>query len=489
MSIKVLTRSPTRVHGERSMFKGDLSAMNVPGQQSCFVSLHFISRLFALMPVIFLLTASVRGRAKTIEIPSGSPLAVELLRHSPMRAGEPLEGRLLYPVFFDNSIAIPAGSLLRGRVVRLDPDRSRRIHAGLRGDLTPFHIPVVQFDHLVIEDGTPQAIVCESAKDGMLILRLSPSPGQKKGSFIGRQWGEAKRKVKETAALLTAPGRGDRLVQFVYGQLPYHPQRIETGTTWTVQLAQPLRLQLKDDSEAGSVVPPLTATKDQVPDQAPDLNKRASTQVAGWQLRAYLQRTISSAKDKPGDTFEAYVAEPVFNADHALVVPEGSLLVGEITQAKPARSFARQGKLRFHFKQLRFPTGFSLPVEGSLTGADSNKSANLQIDPEGGVAPQAQNRIVAPLILTFLAGRAFDSDESRTFNHAVASNGLGLAGRIVGMAIGSRNVAAGIGFYGAALSFYDLWLARGHNVVFPKETRIEITTRPRGSTLKAADAP
>ncbi len=45
-----------------------------------------------------------------------------------------------------------------------------------------------------------------------------------------------------------------------------------------------------------------------------------------WRLRAYLQQTISSANEKPGDTFQALVAEPVFNADHTLVVPEGSLL-------------------------------------------------------------------------------------------------------------------------------------------------------------------
>jgi hypothetical protein len=371
----------------------------------------------------------------------------------------------------------------------LDPDRSRRIHSLLRGDFTPFHIPVVQFDQVVVEDGHPQAIVCDSAKDGMVILRLSAPPGQKKGSFIGRQWSEAKRKVIETAALFTAPGRGDRLVQFVYGQLPYHPQRIETGTTWTVELAQPIRLQLTEDPSAGSADPALSGAKDQLAGPAQDLSKRPPKQVAGWQLRAYLQRTISSAKDKPGDTFEAYVAEPVFNSDHALVVPEGSLLVGEITQAKPARSFGRQGKLRFHFKELRFPTGFSQPVEGSLAGVDSDKSANLQIDPEGGVAPQAVNRVVAPLILTLLAGRAFDTDENQTFNHAVASNGFGILGRVVGTAVSSRNVAAGIGFYGAALSVYDLWLARGHNVVFAKETRIEITTTPRGSKLKASDAP
>jgi hypothetical protein len=163
------------------------------------------------------------------------------------------------------------------------------------------------------------------------------------------------------------------------------------------------------------------------------------------------------------------------------------LLVGEITQAKPARSFGRQGKLRFHFKELRLPSGFSQPVEGSLSQVDSNKSANLQIDPEGGIRPQSQNRVIVPLILTLLAGRAFDNDENQTLNRAVASNGFGIVGRVAGIVASSRNVAAGIGIYGAALSFYDLWLARGHDVVFSKDTRVEITTTPNRSPLKSSD--
>jgi hypothetical protein len=132
---------------------------------------------------------------------------------------------------------------------------------------------------------------------------------------------------------------------------------------------------------------------------------------------------------------------------------------------------------------LKFPTGFSQPVEGTLTGADSSKTANLQMDSEGGVQPQSQNRVIVPLVLTLLAGRAFDDDGSQAAHSAVASNGFGIVGRIVGIVASSRNVAAGIGIYGAALSFYDLWLARGHDVVFVKHTRIEITTTPTRTPL------
>ena len=112
------------------------------------------SSFFRLRMLCSLLPALLHGQAISIQIPSTTPLSVQLLQHVPMKTGEPLEGRLLYPVYVDNRIAIPAGTVLRGSVIQLDSDRSRRIHSRLRGDFTPFHIPVVRFDQLVLPDGT-----------------------------------------------------------------------------------------------------------------------------------------------------------------------------------------------------------------------------------------------------------------------------------------------------------------------------------------------
>jgi hypothetical protein len=56
----------------------------------------------------------------------------------------------------------------------------------------------------------------------------------------------------------------------------------------------------------------------------------------------------------------------------------------------------------------------------------------------------------------------------------VASNGFELVGRIVGITAANRNQAAGIGYYASALSFYENFLRSGRDVVFPKDTRIEI---------------
>ena len=446
-----------------------MNASQQPERRKSWFSHPAFSRLWSLHRsmlacVAVLVPAHLYGQS-TVQVTTATPLSVQLPQHVPMKTGQPLDCRLLYPLYVNNRIAIPAGVTLRGDVVRLDPDRKRRIHARFRGDFTPFHIPVVRFDQLVLANGQTESIASDPATGGVPILRLSPAPAGKRGGFFSRQLAAAKQQVKDTAAVLTAPGRGDRLVQFIYGQLPYHPQRIETGTTWTVELAKPLDLTLRD------------------PAPAVDAAVHTTERGEEWQLRAYLQKTISSAKQKPGDTFQAWVSEPVFNAEHTLVVPEGSLLVGEITQTKAARSFGRQGKLRFKFREIKLPGGSSQPVVGNLSGIDSDKAANLRVDSEGQIQPKATNRVLSPLVLTLLAGRAFDDDGNQALNSAVASNGFGIVGRVVGIVASSRNVAAGIGIYGAALSFYDLWLARGKDVVFVKNTRIEVTTAPARNTL------
>lgn len=399
-----------------------------------------------------------------------------------MKTGEPLEARLLYPIYVENQIAVPVGTVLRGHVVQLTADRSHRIHSRFRGDFTPFHIPVVRFDQLVLPDGTLEAIVSDNATNGVPLLRLSPPPGKKKGSFISRQLDQEKQRLKADAAAITAPGRGDRFVQFFYTQLPYHPERIDSGTSWTVELSRPLEIR---SNPAVAAAPVISQATKPTGNQRPEAT--TPQDPSEWRLHAYLQQTISSGKEKPGDTFQAVVAEPVFNSDHNLVVPQGSMLIGEVTQAKPARSFARQGKLRFHFKQLKLPTGFSQPVQAALTGIDSNKSANLQIDPEGGIEPQSRNRVVLPLALALLSARAFDEDGNGNVNSALGSNGLGLVGRVVGIVASSRNIGASIGVYGALLAFYDLWLARGRNVVFVKDTRIEVTLTSNRSPLKVSE--
>lgn len=408
-------------------------------------------------------------------------MPVQLVEHASMRVGESLEGRLLYPVYAANQVAIPSGCVLQGHVVRLDPNKQHRIHSRLWGDFTPFHIPVVQFDNLTMPDGTVLPIASVNATDGAPVLRLSTPTAQTPRSVVSRQIDSFKQQIKDEISLVTAPGRGDRLVQLLYKQLPYHPERIDAGTAWTVELSSPLTVTESGDSESLWEKPE---------NSSGGIVKRSSepmpSEETHWRIRAYLQQTISSAEEKPGNKFDATVAEPVFDGNHSLAVPQGSVLIGNVTQAKRARSFGRKGKLRFNFRELRLPDGFVEHVEGSLAGVDSNGSAGLRLDSEGGVQPKSQNKVIVPLVLSVLASHAFDEDGSQAANGAVASNGFGTVGRIIGIVASSPNVAAAIGFYGAGLSFYNRWLARGQEVVLMKDTRIEINTIPTRHSLSPA---
>jgi hypothetical protein len=387
-----------------------------------------------------------------------------------MKAGETIEVRLMHPIYAGGKLVVPENTPLRGRVVELKPDSKTRLHARLRGDFTPFHTARVQFDELMLPSGVLE-ISAATADDGAPVLQLQAPGVSPNQSFISRRWADAKRRLHEQVAYFTAPGKGDRALQLLYHQLPYHPQRIDAHTAWSFELTAPVEL-------------PTTPTVASDP-PAPAAHIPGQSEI--WSVNATLTRGLTSATAKPGDSIEAQVVEPVYDHDKQLVVPQGSTLVGKVSIASAAKSFGRNGKLRFTFQQIRFPEGNNRPVEGALAGAATEKTQDLSLDAEGTITPRNKSSVIAPLLLTMLAGRALDEDGNLTLQTGVASNGFGLVGRIIGIAVGDRNLAAGLGYYAAALSVYDNFIQPGRDVVFPKDTRIEIETTPlRAPILKPA---
>lgn len=398
--------------------------------------------------------------SKTPVLPPGTSLQVEISRNYPVKAGEPIEARLLHPIYSQGILVVTENTKLRGRVVALIPDRKTRWHARLRGDFTPFHTVEVKFDQMLLPSG-PLDLSATVAADGAPVLQLSTPGASPKQSFICREWKVAKGSLHDRVAYFTAPGKKDRALQVLYHQLPYHPERIQAHTAWSFELTAPLNLP----ERAAAIPDPISPT--------PALGKSEI-----WAVHATLSLELTSATAKAGDPVQALVVEPVFDRDKQLVVPQGSTLIGKVTNAKAARSFGRNGKLRFTFQQVRFPEGYNREVEGSLAGASTEKTQGLTLDAEGTISPRNQASAIAPILLTMLAGRALDEDGNLTAQTGVASNGFGLLGRIVGVAAGDRNFAAGLGFYAAGLSFYENFLRSGRDVVFPKDTRIEIETTP-----------
>ncbi|HMF65519.1 MAG TPA: hypothetical protein VK608_15625 [Edaphobacter sp.] len=421
-------------------------------------------------------------------LPAGTPLSVMIDNHLPMHAGQSIRARLIYPVYADNTLIFPEKTILSGTVTELRSNHSQRVNARINGDFTPFHIPVVRFTQITLADGTSLPLTTSTATDGAPLIRLV-APPPRKGCFIRKQWDSGVQILKDQIATFTAPDKGDRLLQLFYHQLPYHPERIEKGTAWTVETAEPLSVpQQSALSPAGTVASSSPATAQ--PAQTTIAEERGGRPT--WLIQAYLRDQLTSATAKSGQTIEAIVAEPVYNPDHTIAVPQGATIVGAITQVKPARSFARAGTLGFDFKRIVLPSGQTQNVQAALIGADSASAAQLAMDSEGKVKPKPQDKIVVPLLLVLLATRPLDSDHGNSNlagKNFVGANGFGLVGNIVSLARGSPNVAVGIGAYGAAVSLYRRWIAHGKEVTFARDTRIVLQTTPRNAAVLKPEAP
>ena len=400
-----------------------------------------------------------------------------------MRAGTLIRAHLLYPIYSDNQLLLPKDTLITGSVVSLHPNRSRRVNAMLGGDFTPFRTPEVRFTQLTLADGATVPLESNVATNGSPIYRaVSPPPA--KGGFLRQEFNSGLNAARSDLALYIAPGKGDRLLQFLYGRIPYHPQRIEKGTSWTVETTAAL------DMPAQPALPPAAEPAIRKPhfwevQTAPATTP--STDTGAWIVEANLAAPLSSETSKAGQPIQAVVAEPIFNPDHTVAVPQGATLVGAVTQAKPARYFGRTGVLSFSFKQLILPNAETQTVETRLTGADT--SQNIALNSEGQAKSRPQDKISLPLILALMAARPLDQDcghrggcsgnQPRQGQGIGGAAGLGLVGTVVGLAGGSTNVAAGICYWGVARAVYARWIARGQKIDFAKDTRIVVETTPR----------
>lgn len=419
-----------------------------------------------LVTVFF--SCTVKSQTRDAELPAHSVLSLQLTNPAPLRVGQPVRAEIVYPVYLGESLVIPKHTLVSGTVVALRPDRAKRIRSRFNMDFTPFRIPVVRFTQITLAGGATLPIETSAVTDGVTVVHFVRSRASKPENFIRREFDSAIHLIGDDAVFFTARGRGDRLLELFYHQLPWHPQRIEGGTTWAVETEKPF-----------TVPQPVT----------PEVNSAAGldtgslkNNLTSWTIEATLSDAISSATTKPGQTVHATVAAPVFNDDHTLAIPQGAILIGTVSQTRPSRSFGRSGTLRFAFHQIVLPSGAEQIVTSSLIGGDSASQNELAVDSEGAVEPKPQDKVVVPLLLLGLASAPLNpdpGDNDEFVKNGAASNSLGLPGFITGIAVNCAEISAGFGFYGTSLSIYDRWIKRGMDVNFPRNTRVILQTNIR----------
>jgi hypothetical protein len=414
-----------------------------------------------------------------LTVPEGSPLKVALDREVHIRkVGQPVHGKVVEPVYSFDRLVIPAGSEVLGKIASLeDVSKKRRTLAAMDADFSPSRQVQLDFNLLVMPDGRrlPLQTVVSPTSGG--VLQFVPADKKQQTTkkdlaknAASRRFGEVKKEIKsqwESAKQqIYAPGKMHRLERLAVAQLPYHPQYLDAGTSFNADLQKPL------DFGTEALRP---ATLTEIGTEPP----------AGSVVRALLVTPLSSATSKKNDPVDAVISQPLMVSDH-LVLPEGSHIKGSVLQVARARRMARNGHLRIVFHQVVPPSGIEEKVEASLDGVEVAKGEHLALDAEGGAqVTSPKTRYLTTAIAVMLATSSISPDHDRlrvggggggdvAGGAANGASGFRLVGMIVSAFAHSRVVASGFGAYGAAMQVYSHFLARGRDVVYPKDMSMVI---------------
>jgi type IV secretory pathway VirB10-like protein len=406
----------------------------------------------------------------------GAPLHIVLTRKIPVKhVGIPVEGKVVENVYVFDHLVIPAGSRVTGQVTKVEnAPRKERALAIANGNFTPLREAHIDFNTLVEADGKRIPLDTKVSQGAPSIVHMvAGEKEKKKKGRVASKVDEVHQQVlnQEEAAInnVTSPGKVQRLKAALSARLPYHRPSLPLGTNFTAELKTPLTFGTEIPSahqleETGGHIPP------------------------GSLVHVRLISPLSSATDHRDTAVRAVVSQPLFSSDHTLILPEGARLTGTIMEAVPARLFGRNGQLRFMFRELELTPGATRKVEASLQGVDADSGSHLQLDAEGGAhAVTPKTNYVMPAIDVFLAATSLDLDEGRGIHGGAVGHGadyggatvrggasLGFAGAVISLLAHSRPVSAGFAFYGAGWSVYSHFVARGVDVVFPKNTPMEI---------------
>lgn len=302
--------------------------------------------------------------------------------------------------------------------------------------------------HATIVPGSGQVIRLVSA-DEHKKNAVKDAATQKMGQARA-QWINAMKQIK-------TPGRMHTVIRYAVAQLPAHPQYIDAGTLYSAELSQPLEFGTESIS---------SDTLSSIGTQPPP----------GSLAHAILLTPLNSATTQTSADVEAELSQPLF--DHGrLILPAGTRIRGTVLQTRPARRLHRNGQLRISFREVVLPNGTAQTVDTRLQGIQSGSADNAQLDSEGGTkSTDSKTRYLSTGASVGLAliGSGGRNDVGDASPAAGGATGFKLIGLVVGLTFRSHTYGILMSAYGGSRSIYDNFLGMGRNIVFSKDTVMEI---------------
>jgi hypothetical protein len=402
------------------------------------------------------------SRTIAMTVPNGTPLQIALDKEVRVRrVGEPITGRVMQPVYIFDRLVIPVGTAATGRISDIDPVPGRvRTLSALNADFTPPHQLAVAFDKLILPDGRHIDLHATIVPGSGQVIRLVTADEHKKNvvkDAAAQKMDQARAQWNNAMKQVESPGRMHLVTRYAVAQLPAHPQYIDAGTLYSAEVSQPLdfgseSVSSKTLSTIGTQPPP------------------------GSLVHAFLLTPLNSAITLKSADVEAQLSQPLVDQGR-LILPAGARLRGSVLQVRPARRLHRNGQLRIAFREVILPDGAVQTVDTRLQGIQSDSADNAQLDSEGGTkSTSSKTRYLSTGASVGLAliGSGGRNDVGDASPIAGGATGFKLIGLIVGVAFRSHTYGILMSAYGGSRSIYNNFLGRGRNIVFPKDTAMEI---------------
>ncbi len=415
-----------------------------------------------LPPSLFLVAAlaAIPLAAQSVIIPAGVPLRVQIDHRYRVHAGARIEGRLIAPVYHIDHVVLPANTRVTGAILGMKHDPQQgRVSALLNGQFTAPAFPAVRFESLRLPNGATLPIQTSVTERDATVVTMKAS--KKKPGLRARARAIFEARKHMALETLRHPNLGDRIRKLIYSQLPWYPATIWSGTEYDAELTAPLTIPGPQ------------------PAALPDAALHGTPTGI---IEARLLTSLDSATDHRGTPAVAVLTRPLLTPNGKQVIfPEGARMTGLVTVARPARWFARNGQLRFTFRSIERKNAAPAVIHGELAAAEAAPGAHVKLGQEGTArSSSGPGKYLAPMALGAMTASAFDSDATSNPVHSgVATNSFGFAARALVMGTANAALLHTLAVYAVSKSVYDRWIARGHEIDFPKDTRIEILLNRR----------
>jgi hypothetical protein len=195
---------------------------------------------------------------------------------------------------------------------------------------------------------------------------------------------------------------------------------------------------------------------------SPTLPAGTVTVAAGTQAKVVLLGTVSASKSRAGDRFQARLVEPVY-AGHTLVLPEGTIFEGRVTNSMGPRMLSRSGSVRLSFTDVTSSDGEHEPIAASVTGVGLDGRSHTRIDSEGQLRGDRPGKAWMLMNMGVTGGISKEADDAaQLLIEAIVSSATDVS------TAGTARIA------GACASGLFMLTRHGRDVVLPKFTEINI---------------